>query len=184
MGYDNPQRGSAGTVVAIVAVIAVLVLGGLVLLGVGALFFVRTGARQAEVARMEVDRAVVELEKAEELATQVQVRESATVELQEASRRELTIEIDQDGAIMVNGESTDLDGLRTQIQKLGESGGVQLAVQLKADPRCLARHVVAVHSVCSELGVGDVHMSSLEEPSSATTDGRAPTTETAESPQQ
>jgi len=182
MGNDNHQHGSAGTFVAIVAVIVVLLLGGLVLLGVGALFWVRTDARQAEVvARMEVERAVVEMEKAEKLATRVKVKESAKVESKEASTRELTIEIDRDGAITVDGESTNLDGLRTRIQKVGTNGGVRLAVQLKADPCCLARHVVAVQSVCSEQGVEDVRMSTLVEPSSATTDEVVSPTEAAES---
>ncbi len=182
MGYDNPQRGSAGTVVAIVAVTVVLLLGVLLFLGVGALFFVRSSARQAEVARMEADRAVVELKDAEELAARVQVRESAKVELQRASRRELIIEIDRDGAIKVDNLSTDLDGLRARIEKDGENGNARLAVQLKADPRCLAQHVVAVFSIFSELGVEDVHVSTLEEVSSETTEESASTAETAESP--
>jgi biopolymer transport protein ExbD len=185
MGYDNPQRGSAGTVVGIVAVIVVLLLGGLVVLGVGALFFLRTSARQTEVvARMEAKRAVVELEHAEKLAARVEVRESTKPELRQASTRELTIEVDRDGAITVDDESMDLDGLRARLQKDGENGGVRLAVQLKADPRCLAQHVVAVHSICSELGVEDVHISILDEPSSAITDEDASTTEAAESPSQ
>ena len=176
MGYDNPQRGSAGTVVGIVAVIVALLLGGLVLLGVGALFFVRTSARQAEVvARMEADRA-------EKIAARVQVRESTKPELRQASTGELTIEVDRDGAITVDDESMDLDGLRARLQKDGENGRVRLAVQLKADPCCLAQHVVAVHSICSELGVEDVQISILEAPSSAITDEGASTTEAAESP--
>jgi biopolymer transport protein ExbD len=165
MGYDNAQRGSAGTVVAIVAVILVLLLGGIFLLGVGALFFVRASARQAEVvARMEAERAVVELEKAQEVAARVQVREAAKVEVQQTPPRDLIIEINQDGAITVDNVSTDLDGLRARIEKDSENGNARLAVQLKADPRCLAQHVVAVYSICRELSVEDVHVSTLEGP--------------------
>ena len=138
MGYDNPERGSAGTVVAIVAVIVVVLLGGLVLLGVGALFFARTSARQAEVvARVEADRAVLELERAEKPAVRVQVSESAKMQLQEASTRELTIEVHQDGVITVDEESMDLESLRARIENEGENASVRLAVQLKVDPRCL-----------------------------------------------
>ena len=172
MGYDNPQRGSAGTVVAIVAVIVVLLLGGLVLLGAGFLFYGRTSARQAEV------------EKVEELAARVQVTESVKMELQEASARVLTVEVDQGGAITVDAEPTDLSGLKARIRKDGRNGAVRLALQLKVDPRCLAQHVVAVHSICSELGVEDVQISTLEAPSLTIPDEGTSTTETAESPSQ
>jgi len=185
MGYDNPQRGSAGNVVAIVAVIVVLLLGGLVLLGAGALFYVRTGVRQAEVvARMEADRAVVELEKAEELVARLPVRELAKVKLQETSARALIVKVDQEGAITVGAEPTDLDGLKARIQKDGENGSVRLALELKVDPRCPAQHVVAVYSICSELGVDDVQISTLEASSSTIPDEGASTPEKAESPSQ
>lgn len=180
MGYDNPQRESGGSAVAIVTVIVAVLLGGLVLLGVGALFFVRTvrmEAREVEmVARVEADRTVVEMEK----AARVQIKKSAKVELPEASARELIIEIDQDGAIKVDDERTDLDDLKAQLQKAGENGNVRLAVQMKVDPLCLARHVLAVQSICSELGVQNVQMSPLDTPSSATAGEDASTTEAAE----
>ena len=148
MGYDT-QRGSAGTVVAIVAVIVVLLMGGLVLVGAGAMFWWRAEARQVEmVARVEADRAAVEVEKAEGLAGRVQVKESAKLELLEAPAHALIIEIDQEGAITVDDERLDLDGLRAQIQKAGENSNVRLTVQLKVHPRCLAQHVLAVQSIC------------------------------------
>lgn len=186
MGYDNPQRGSGGSAVAIVAVIVAVLLGGLVLLGVGALFFVRTvrtEARQVEmVARVEADRAVVEMEKAQQFATRVQVKESMKMELPDVSTEELVIEIDQDGAITVDEDRMDLDGVRERLQKAGENGNVRLTVQMNVHPRCLAQHVVAVQSVCSESGVKDVQLSTLEAPSSATADEGDSTAEAVEAP--
>jgi len=183
MGYDNPQRGSAGAIVAIVAVFVALLLGGLVVLVVGGWFFMRAEVRETEmVARVEADRAVVEMEKAEELAARVEVAESAKVELLETPARALTIEIDQDGAITVDGERTDFDDLNARIQETGEDSDVRLTVQLKVHPRCLAQHVVAVQSACSELGVQDVQMSTLETQSSDTTGEDGSVTEVGELP--
>lgn len=182
MGYDNPQRGSAGAVVAIVAVFVALLLGGLVLLVLGGWFFMRAEVRQTEmVAEANFDRAVVEMEMAEQPA-QVEVKDSVKIESQETPTRALTIEIDQDGAITFEGERTDFDDLNSRIQETGEDGDVRLTVQLKVHPRCLAQHVVAVQSACSELGVQDVRMSTLETQSSGTTGEDASVTAAAELP--
>ncbi len=184
MGYDNPQRGSGGSAVAIVAVIVVVLLGGLVFLGVGALFFVRTARMEATevqmVARVEADRAVAEMEKTEQLATRVQVKESMKMEMRDASIEELVVEIDQDGAITVDEERMDLDGLRERLQEIGEDGNVRLTAQIRVDPLCQAQHVVAVQSVCSEFDVEDVQLSTLELPSAATDDEGASTAEAVE----
>ena len=106
------------------------------------------------------------------------------MKLQETSELALTVEVDRDGAITIDAEPTDVDGLRARIRKDGENGANRLAVHLKVDSRCLAQHVVAVHSICSELGVEDVQISILEAPSSTIPDEGASTTETAESPSQ
>jgi len=183
MGHDNRQHGSAGTVLAIVAVIAVLLLGGLMLLGVGAWFFVRTEAEQAEVVAVrQFDQAVAEMEKYEELTAQVEIEELAKAAEPEATAREFTVELDRDGSISVDEEPTDLDGLKTRIQGAAQNGSVRLTVQLEADPRCLAQHVIAVQSLCREFGIEDVHMSVSETPPSAAAVEDASTSEAAELP--
>jgi biopolymer transport protein ExbD len=180
MSYDNPQRGCAGNVVAIVAVLFVVLLGGLVLLGLGALVWTGTHVRQrVEVARAEAERGVAEVARAEHLAAQAQAEDPATVEMPQAPARDVVIRIGQDGAISVNDRRMDLDGLKAWIQEVGENGHERLAVQLKAAPNCLVKHVVAVQSVCHELGVERVSLSTMESRSSAE-DEPVPNSETTE----
>jgi biopolymer transport protein ExbD len=64
---DYRDSGSAGTAIAIVALILLLLVGGLFVLGVGAWFFTRAEIREQQM------RAVVQAERAEEMAQRARV---------------------------------------------------------------------------------------------------------------
>jgi len=164
MGYEeHPRSGSAGVVIALVVGLVLLLLAGLAVVGVGALFWVRTRTevRQATVAEAEAiqaqERALVELKR---LEAEVAPAPVASPMAQAAPQREITITLDADGNITVNGESATADRLN-DVLKEAQQGEAVTAV-IKADRRCDFGHVAAVQDACLESGIEAIRFAVAE----------------------
>ena len=160
---DRPESASAGTIIAIVAVVVLLLLGGLVVLGLGAVFFVRSEVRHVQVAEMAAERATFEEQRA---AAELAARQAAVVateaETVSGAAREIRIMLDQQGKLVTEEKSLDLDGLRAMLREARQDGRVRLEVRIEVDPRCEFQHVAAVQAVCQDAGVAKIDLHKIE----------------------
>jgi len=106
-------------------------------------------------------RAVAEQSRAEAMAAAERAERLAKAEALETASRELVVELDEQGTAVVDGEPVDLDGLKTLLRKATEDEQTSLTVHLRVAPTCVFKHVAATQSVCSELGIDDVRISTL-----------------------
>ena len=168
MSYeDQPRTSSSGTVIAIVAVVVLLMLGGLLVLGLAGLFFFRLSAAQP-VPVFEPPRAVVteravmvEPQQAVEATAEPPVPATGEVVPPVALVRKMTCRLDPQGEILADGQSVDIDGLKNLLVKAREDGTIRLEVVVEVDRQCLFEHVAAVQAICKEIGVENVRVQAL-----------------------
>jgi biopolymer transport protein ExbD len=163
---DYRQSGSAGTVIAIVAAIVLLLFGSLVVVGVGAWFFMRTEVQKNEMhAVMQAERAqaMAERARAEAMASQAVAEAIRQSVPSSASTLEMLVELDQEGKILVDGRSVDWDTLKTILQQAAGDPNTVVTVRLRVDPRCPFGNVAEVQSLCGEAGVSEVSFAIAEE---------------------
>jgi len=134
------------------------------------------------MARVERERAFEAAKQAQQLAEEAQRRARASSEnaVAEASDsptdegNEVTIEIDEDGNLAVNGKPGALADLRTTLLKVSERAGEGASVAIKVDDRCVFRHVARVIAICEEAGIEDVRIRSAEIPGNAADEPDSP----------
>lgn len=194
MGYDQPEKsGSSGAVVAVlVAVLLVVLLGGLFVVGVGAFFWLGTANVQRQAvdvemeARMETEparamaeealvEALVEAEvQRQQAKAMAQMRSAAGDSPTSGSQREFKLSISQDGMVSVDGEQIDLAELRARLEKLRDDSNTPVSVQIDVAPDCPREHLVSVLDACDDV-VNEVtfRMSPSESVKPATEDENA-----------
>jgi biopolymer transport protein ExbD len=174
MQYEsNRPTGSSGGL--IVAVLLVLLLGGIGIVGAGTYFWMRSQATAREAAAME--RAALEAQmraiRDQELQNQALAaapeddKQLPSVEMihivpSELAKAEVSITIAADGSTAIHGRSVSQDELPSELKKLaGRSAGgngADVRVSIWADPECAFRDVAAVLRGCREAGVESIEI--------------------------
>ena len=163
---DYHQSGSGGTVIAIVAAILLLLFGGLVVVGVGAFFFVRTDMRENEMrAVMQAERAqaMAERARAEAMAVQAEAETLRQSTQPSANAREIIVQLDQEGGMLADDRPVDRDTLKTLLQQAAGDPDIVVTVRLRVDRHCPFGDVADIQSLCREAGISEVSFATAEE---------------------
>jgi biopolymer transport protein ExbD len=159
MSNDNQSHSSSsGAVIAIVAVVVLLLLGGLVVLGLAGLCFLKLSPSPSLVVAHQV---MAEPVQSADLAAEGQAPTFAEAPSFSADVRKITVKLDQQGKILADGQSVDLDGLRGLLVQAREGGKVRLEAVVEVDRQCLFQHVAAVQFICKGIGVENVQVQAL-----------------------
>jgi biopolymer transport protein ExbD len=183
MGHDNQASGSSGILIVVLFLVGFAVLAGVCLVGIGGWFYLRTGhqqqaateeramaEQQAEVARQQAETAE---QQARQLIDEAMAQAHALPPPAEFDRevvaamdsgRQLTIELDKQGQLTVDGESTDLGGLTNKLRAIVADEGATITVNVRADNECPFQHAAAVISSCQQLGISRFRIQPLEPP--------------------
>ncbi|MCY2987072.1 MAG: biopolymer transporter ExbD [Planctomycetota bacterium] len=163
MSYeDQPRTSSSGTVIAIVAVVVLLMLGGLLVLGLAGLFFFGLSVRSvAPPPPQMVERVMVQPAQPVELTPKLQAPTMAEAPPPGTDIRKIAVKLDPQGKILVDGQAVDPGGLKNLLVKTREDGAIHREVVVEVDRRCLFEHVAAVQAVCKEAGVENVRVQAL-----------------------
>jgi biopolymer transport protein ExbD len=163
MSYENqPRASSSGTVIAIVAVIVLLMLGGLLVLGLAGLFFFGLSVRSvAPPPPHMVERVMVQPAQPVELAPELQAPTMAEAASAGTGIRKIAVKLDPQGKILVDGQLVDVGVLKDLLVKAREDGTMRLEVVVDVDRRCVFEHVAAVQAVCKEVGAENVRVQAL-----------------------
>ena len=153
MSYDS-ERSGAGVWIAIAVALIVVVFGCLLVAGAG-VFWLRSSAmaqQEAMIVREQVlrDRALVQAQ-AQQLAEEIKIED----ELPAASA--LTIALDGEGNLQLEGVATDLEQLRLDLNEQVQNTDVGSVIILPAADTKL-EDVTKVFSLCMEAGVTDIQM--------------------------
>ncbi len=156
MAYEDRQSGAGGAAVVVLAL--VVLLGGILVLAVGAWFFLRVSTVQRQVV-IEQDRAIAAQKNAERLQFEAELErdqvlaESDPDESNSATVRQLTIAMDKDGNASVDGNSMQLDELQSQLRTMSDESSGQLSVVVQVEDQCRFEHVARILSLCEEAGI-------------------------------
>jgi biopolymer transport protein ExbD len=164
LGNDNqPQASSSGTVIAIVAVVIFLLLGGLLVLGLAGFLFlgVSVAPQVVEPPRVTVEPIMAEPMRVVELPTERPAPTTAQIPPPGTDIRKLAEKLDPQGKILIDGQSVDPDGLKNLLIKARADGSIHLEVVVEVDRQCLFEHVAAVQAVCKEAGVENAVVQAL-----------------------
>ena len=163
MSYeDQPRTSSSGTVIAIVAVVVLLMLGGLLVLGLAGLFFFGLSVRSvAPPPPQMVQRVMVQPAQPVELAPELQPPTMAEAPPPDTAVRKIAVELDAQGKILADGQSVDIGALKDPLVKTRADGTIRLEVVVEVDRQCLFEHVAAVQAICKEIGVENVRVQAL-----------------------
>lgn len=170
MGYDQHEKSSSsGAIVAVlVALLVVAVLGGLLLAGVGAFFWVRNAQRTSQQAMRAHQEARVQAERARAIAEinkiaaeQERLRIKAMARVGPAlettlgppdPQKELRLKIDRDGSVSVNGEPVQRDALKARLKRVKEDAGALVSIRIEVHAESLHEHLISVLDACQEIG--------------------------------
>ena len=160
MGYkDQPHSSASGIIITIVAIVALLLLGGLVVLGlVAGVFYLRLNtAREEQVAVLARNESVkIEPRQAVELGPERPVQATSGMYPYYRDVRSITVQLDPQGTILADGQTVDIDGLKDLLVKARADSKIRLDVVIEVDRRCVFEHVAAVQAVCKEVRVEHV----------------------------
>jgi len=163
MSYeDQPRTSSSGTVIAIVAVVVLLMLGGLLVLGLAGLFFFGLSVRSvAPPPPQMVERVMVQPAQPVELAPELQAPTMAEAPPLDTAIRKIAVKLDPQGKILADGQSVDIGALKDPLVKTRADGTIRLEVVVEVDRQCLFEHVAAVQAICREIGAESVRVQAL-----------------------
>ena len=172
MGYDQHEKSSSsGAVVGIlIAVLLIVVLGGLFLAGIGAFFFVastRMETRQLVVAEQQ---ASVQLEKFQAMTEMQQAEATAQGQHESGMAATLTLRLDyrvsmdRDGSMSVDGKPVGLDELKARLTRLKDETSNAFSVRFTVDSECPVKHLTPVLAVCDDIGDIDYQVTTPEKP--------------------
>ena len=85
-----------------------------------------------------------------------------------AKPRELFVNIDADGHIVVDRKQVELDELEAIFRRAAVDNPVNQTVYIRADKRVAFDHVVAVFNVCNKVGIRDYRVTTLDPSASQT----------------
>jgi len=158
MGHEpRGTSGTAVTVIVVVAVLAGLLVLGLLVLGLGAFFLVRSEARQVQQAVMAEQEAMSRLESARAEAERAR-RGPADLAAGTAGEACLVVTVDRASHLAVDGQVLTRDQLRQQISAAQDRGGPAVSVVIEAAEEAPFKAVADVQTLCHELGVRSVEM--------------------------
>ncbi|MCY2994988.1 MAG: biopolymer transporter ExbD [Planctomycetota bacterium] len=160
---DQSRASSSGTVIAIVAVVVLLMLGGLLVLGLAGFLFLRVSAAPQVIQppQFTVGPIMAEPMKTVELPAERQVPGPAEAPPLGTAIRKITVKLDPQGKIIAEGKAVDIGGLKNLLVKAREDGTIRLEVVVEVDGQCLFEHVAAVQALGKEAGVENVRVQAL-----------------------
>ena len=160
---DHRQSGCSTSVViltvliVIVFLLAITTVGGVLLLTrmrtaqQHAVMAHERAMMQAKAARQAVEQAYeqaeAELEQAKAIAAETQAEQAPVI----------TIQLDKDGRVWLDGEPVDPSGVEAALR---ESGAGKVVIE--ADKRCLFEHVARQLEICQNLDIDDLEIKTLE----------------------
>ena len=165
--HDKGQQSSAGAIAVIAVVLVVLLLvGGLVVVVVVGLGFSLmqwgVAVEQKEVALVEAEMAGAMVVDEQALVEADLVEAQLAVEDAAKAEGRFTIQLDQAGHIMVDGQQLDSGALTERLKDAIDEGG-DLKVIIEADEDCPLQNVAAITAACLEVGIRDVRITVSEE---------------------
>jgi biopolymer transport protein ExbD len=179
MGYDNQPRSSSASVVIILVLLVFMMLGGMLVVGVGGWFLVARSRMQREVAIEQRQRAIEAQQMARAMAEEAEVAaEAARMQAGRALKTvaefekevvgktqdsmQITLQLDRDGELTVDGEPADLDRLNRIMESAVAEKDATITIEVLADEQCTFRHVEEVVSLCQEWGVARFRLRTLD----------------------
>ena len=193
MGYDQHEKSSSSgaTVAVLVALLAVAVLGGLLLVGVGTLFWVRTAQVSSQQAMRAEQEARVQAERARAIAEMNRIeaeQERQRIEAMSRTRpalettlgspdpqnelqNELRLKIARDGSLSVDGEQVELDALKARLKRLKEQAGAPVSIRIEVDDESLHQHLISVLDACQDMATEVTLRIAPSEEAGSTTSG-------------
>jgi hypothetical protein len=173
MGYDQHEKSSSsGAIVAVlVALLIVAVLGGLLLVGVGTFFWVRTAQVSSQRAMRAEQEARVQAEHAQAIAEMNRIEAEQERQRFEAMSRtrpalettlgspdpqnelqnEVRLKIARDGSLSVDGEQVELDAWKARLKQVKEEAGAPVSVHIEIDADSLHEHLIPVLDACQDM---------------------------------
>jgi biopolymer transport protein ExbD len=157
---DRSDSSGGGVVIAVMLVLFLLVVGGVAALA--AIFVARSSAQSRAVMAMQ--REALAQEAAARAMAERAAASAATLRQSPAASQTIAIQIDEAGAMQVDGEPTPLADLKTRLDALRSVADSQVEVLIQVHERCPAASVLEVVQVSNELGLDDVRLAPLAEP--------------------
>ena len=74
----------------------------------------------------------------------------------QVARREITIQLDDKGHLKMDDKPVEGKQLKNLLRNAGKGRESAIAVTIKADKKCMFEHVATVLSVCQELDISNV----------------------------
>ncbi len=79
------------------------------------------------------------------------------------ANREITVEIDAEGQVQIDGKAVEQDHLETTLREASEGRKSALIVTVQAAPECRFEQVNRVLSICQELEIANVRIRASED---------------------
>jgi biopolymer transport protein ExbD len=165
MGYESDQRSGGGSAAAVLAVVIVaLLVLGLLVVGVGALFFVRArvateevmvAQERAMVARVEAQARQEQLAQQLEQAVQAQMNQAPQLS---TTSRLVSVRVDAEGQMRVDGDPHTSDQLPVRLKELLGDQQVPLSIDITADAECRAEQLTELLSIVWQQGIRDIRI--------------------------
>ncbi len=179
--YAPPRRRSgAGAIIGTILVIGFLFVGLVVAAGIAFVVLAKNETRHVRVM-VERERAVSQMQQARAHADAQRARaveparptmphrpvmKTPTAEVEKepirVANRDITVELNQDGKITMDGKPIESDQLKSTLRDAGKGRESAVSVLIKADKKCLFEHVASVLAVCQELDIPNVRITARE----------------------
>jgi biopolymer transport protein ExbD len=152
-----------------------MVVGGLFILALAGWFYLRVS--QAErVATVVHEQAVMAEQAAEaaraqaDQARQLAAEGKAEIKDKSVPGPQVTIELDQNGKLKLNGHSIETVALLDRLKAVDADKTASITIDVRADEECQFQYVAGLISACQELGItrfrfGTLDTAIAEEPS-------------------
>ena len=75
---------------------------------------------------------------------------------------QITVELDKDGKLKLNGEAIELPRLLDRLKALAADKTTSITVDVRADEQCPFQHVAELISACQEVGITRFRFGTLE----------------------
>ncbi len=182
-----PRKSSAGVLFTVLLLVGLFFMLGLLFVVGGVFVFARAETRQAQaMAQHEMARSMAERLKAEQLQVQAEVQRrqaEATAQFDRVveppqviespkmdrvkepirvANREITLRLDEQGKIHLDDKPVELKQLNTLLRDAGKGRESALSVTIEANKKCLFEHVAAVLSVCQDLDIPNVSITTAD----------------------
>ncbi len=160
---DHQQSGCSTSVVILTVLIVIVFFLALATVG-GALLFTRMRTAQQH-AMMAHEQALMQAQAARQAVEQAHAQTEAELDQAKAIAAEtqaeqapvITIQLDKDGRVLLDGEPVDPSGVEAALRKTGAG-----KVVIEADNRCLFEHVARQLEICQKLDIDDLEIKTLE----------------------